>query len=90
MKKVISAKADDDFTLVLKFNNGALKRFDVKPYLEIGIFKELKDKKYFEDFQIAFGTVQWKNEQDFSPDTLYLESVPVNENDFSSNFEKVL
>ncbi len=90
MKKVLAAKADDDFTLVLKFDDGTLKRFDAKPYLEIGIFKELKDHNYFKDFRIAFGTVQWKNEQDFSPDTLYLESVPVNENDFSSNFEKVL
>ncbi len=90
MKKIISAQAGDDFTLILKFNDGTLKRFDAKPYLEIGIFKELKNLNYFKNFRIAFGTVQWKNEQDFSPDTLYLESVPVNENEFSSNFEKVL
>jgi len=90
MKKVVSARADDDFTLILKFNDGALKKFDAKPYLEFGIFKELKNPNYFKNFRIAFGTVQWKNEQDFSPDTLYLESIPVNENEFSSNFEKVL
>ena len=75
MKKVIWAKANDDFTLDLKFNNGAEKRFDATPYLELGIFKDLKDLKYFKSFRIIFGTVQWQNEQDFAPETLYLESV---------------
>jgi len=90
MKKVVSAEAKDDFTLTLKFSDRTVREFDVKPYLETGVFKELKDLNYFRDFRIAFGTVQWKNEQDFSPDTLYLESRPVEENEFSSNLEKVL
>ena len=90
MKKVVSAKANDDFTLILEFNNGAIKKFDVKPYLEIGIFRELKDPNYFKNFRLVFGTVQWKNEQDFSPDTLYLEGVSVFENELSNNLEKVL
>lgn len=75
MKKVVAAKANDDFTLDLKFNDGSNRRFDAKPYLDKGIFKELKDLNYFKNFTIAFGTVQWKNEQDFAPETLYLESV---------------
>lgn len=32
-----------DFTLILTFQNGEVGIFDVKPYLDIGIFKELKD-----------------------------------------------
>lgn len=74
MKKVVSAKANDDFTLDLEFNDGAKKRFDAKPYLDKGIFSELKDLNYFKNIKIAFGTVQWQNEQDFAPETLYLES----------------
>jgi hypothetical protein len=27
--------------------------------------------------RIAYGTVQWPHEQDISPDTLYLESQPI-------------
>lgn len=49
----------------------------MNPYLDKGIFKELKDLSYFKSFRIAFGTVQWKNEQDFAPETLYLESVEI-------------
>jgi Protein of unknown function (DUF2442) len=75
MKKVITAKANDDFTLDLEFNDGSSRRFDAKPYLDKGIFTELKDLDYFKNFTIAFGTVQWQNEQDFAPETLYLESV---------------
>lgn len=74
MKKVISAQANEDFTLDLEFNDGASKRFDVKPYLNKGIFTELKNLSYFKNIKIAFGTVQWENEQDFAPETLYLES----------------
>lgn len=75
MKKVVNAKANNDFTLDLTFNDGSVRRFDTKPYLDKGIFTELKDLNYFKRFTIAFGTIQWENEQDFAPETLYLESI---------------
>jgi len=78
MNKVISVRANDDFTLDLKFNDGSLRRFDTKPYLDKGVFKELKDINYFKNISIAYGTVQWPNEQDISPDTLYIESELLN------------
>lgn len=77
MHKVVAARANDDFTLDLEFDDRSVRRFDVKPYLEYGIFKELKDMNYFKRVKIAFGTVQWPNEQDISPETLYLESVAI-------------
>jgi hypothetical protein len=79
MKKVTAAKANDDYTLDLKFNDGSTKRFNVKPYLEYEVFKELKNPDRFKKIRIAFGTVQWENEQDISPETLYLESEDVQE-----------
>jgi Protein of unknown function (DUF2442) len=74
MKKVIEAKANEDFSLDLKFNDGKLKRFDIKPYLDYEVFKPLKNVDYFKQIKVAFGTVQWIDEQDISPDTLYLEA----------------
>ena len=74
MTKVVNAKANDDLTLDLRFTDGTLRRFDVKPYLDKGIFSELKDIQYFKNVSVAYGTVQWKNEQDFAPETLYIES----------------
>ena len=79
MNKVIAVEANDDFTLDLKFNDGSVKRFDVKPYLRYEVFQELKDLRYFKNVRIAFGTVQWRNAQDISPETLYLESAAIGE-----------
>ena len=83
MKKVVAVKANEDFSLDLKFNDGSVKRFDVKPYLDMGVFKELKDVDYFKQVKIAFGTVQWLHEQDISPETLYLESTPIDESNLT-------
>ena len=77
MRKVVSAKANSDFTLELTFNDGSVRLFDTKPYLDKGIFTELKDLEYFKDFEIVFGTVQWRNEQDFAPETLYIEGIEI-------------
>lgn len=79
MKKVVSAKANDDFTLDIRFNDGSFKRFDAKPYLDYPVFRELKDLNRFKNIKIVFGTVQWENEQDISPETLYLESKEIKE-----------
>jgi hypothetical protein len=78
MNKVIEATANDDLTLDLRFSDGSLRRFDTKPYLDKGVFRELKDVNYFRHVTVAYGTVQWPNEQDFAPETLYIESELLN------------
>lgn len=77
MNKVIPVTANDDFSLDLKFNDGSLKRFDAKPYLDYEVFRELRDRSYFKQVTLAFDTVQWPHEQDISPETLYLEGVAI-------------
>jgi hypothetical protein len=77
MIRVIAIKANEDFSLDLKFNDGSVKRFDTKPYLDYEFFRELKNPDYFKQVKIAFGTVQWPHEQDIRPETLYLESTVV-------------
>lgn len=67
----------DDYKLRLVFTNGEVKLFDAKPYLNIGIFKELKDIKAFNAVRPDLGTVSWENGQDLCPDTLYLESIRI-------------
>jgi hypothetical protein len=78
MTKVVDAKANDDLTLDLRFSDGTLRRFDAKPYLDKGVFRELNNVGYFKNFTIAYGTVTWPNEQDFAPETLYVESELLN------------
>jgi hypothetical protein len=73
--RVKDVKANRDYTLTLTFTNGEVKVFDVKPYLDKGIFRELQDVSVFNSVKPFLGSIQWKNGQDFCPDTLYLESI---------------
>ena len=65
----------NDYLLRLKFKNGEEKVFDMKPYLETGIFKELKDETVFKTVKVSFDTIEWANEADIDPETLYHESI---------------
>ncbi|MFZ0389165.1 MAG: DUF2442 domain-containing protein [Calditrichia bacterium] len=72
--RVKKVKPKDDYTLVLTFTNEEVKIFDMKPYLEIGIFKELRDRGKFNSVRPFLGSIQWQEGQDLCPDTLYIES----------------
>lgn len=73
--RIKAVKPNLDYKLTLTFTTGEVRTFDVKPYLNIGIFKELNDLSIFNSVKPFLGSIQWKNGQDFCPDTLYLESV---------------
>jgi hypothetical protein len=78
--RITDVKPNTNYTLILTFNNKEVKIFDVKPYLETGIFKELKDKSKFNSVRPFLGSIQWKDGQDLCPDTLYLESTTLANN----------
>lgn len=71
---VINVEAQKNYLLKLTFDNQEIRVFDTTLFLEKGVFKELKDENYFKKVKVAFGSVEWPNEQDFSKDTLYLLS----------------
>lgn len=75
--RVTNVKPENDYTLLLTFTNGEVRRFDVKPYLEKGIFRTLKKVSEFNSVQPFLGSIQWANEADICPDTLYLDSTTV-------------
>jgi hypothetical protein len=77
--RVKAVKPNLDYTLTLTFANGEVKRFDVKPYLDFGIFQELKNLSVFNSVRPCLGSIQWTNGQDFCPDMLYIDGVPATE-----------
>ena len=78
MTKIIQVKARDNCMLFVKLSNSREGLFDVSPYVDKGIFKELKKKDYFKQVRLAFGGVAWPHEQDFSADTIAVELVEPN------------
>ncbi len=51
--------------------------FDLKPYLDRGALRELRDVHYFNQVGILFGAITWPHEQDIAPETLIAEMLPV-------------
>jgi hypothetical protein len=75
MHKVIEVQAKKDYQISLNFEDGEKKTFDVKPYLDKGIFKELKDQDYFNKVRVFLNSIAWPNGQDFDPDHLYVDGI---------------
>ena len=74
MEAVVLVKASDSLELTLKFNTSQEHLFDMKPYLDRGDFKRLKELHLFNQANVAFDTVYWPGNLDIAPATLYDKS----------------
>ena len=66
-----------DYKVMVSFNTGEKKIFDVSPYICGNWFGKLKDEKFFNTVHIAGNTIEWAGGQDIAPHELYDHSVPV-------------
>ena len=66
-------KALDDYKIYIEIEDGKKGIFDMKPYLNHGIFKELNNPFYFNQVGFLYGAVTWPHEQDIAPETLIAE-----------------
>lgn len=76
--QVKEVSAAPGYILNVLYENGELRQFDMNPYLEVGIFKELKDEQIFNQVNPSFDTVEWPNQADIDPEVLYNESLLLN------------
>jgi len=60
-----------NYNLILTFENGEKRQFDMNPYMNLGVFQELKDVSKFNTVRVSFDTIEWENEVDFDPEVLY-------------------
>ena len=74
---VKSVKPLSDYRIYVEIEDGRRGIFDMKPYLNRGVFHELRNVNYFNQVGILFGAVTWPNEQDIAPETLLAEMVPL-------------
>ena len=74
---VVAVTPREHFCLDVSFANGEKKRFDVRPFLHLPVFKRLQSAGYFDRAHVENGTVVWDEQLDLSPDTLYLQGVAV-------------
>jgi len=74
---VTNVKPENNYLLTLSFSNGEVRSFDVKPYLDKGIFKELKDYIKFNSVHLDGLSIEWENEAALCHDTVYFNSVKI-------------
>ena len=74
---VKSVEPISNYNLILTFDNGEKRKFDMNPLLNLGIFKELRDITKFNSVRISFDTIEWDNEADLDPEILYKNSVKI-------------
>ena len=72
--RIKEAEYKGNHKLILTFQNGEIKEFDLSPYLHYPVFESLNDESFCSKVNVFNGTVVWDDITDFDPDTLYLES----------------
>lgn len=74
MREIIDVQPLENYQLLLTFGNQEKRIKDMKPYLEKGVFKKLKNKTIFNKVKISYGTIYWEGDIDLCPDNLYKTS----------------
>lgn len=62
---------DENYVLVVDFDNGESGTLDMKPFLDFGVFQRLKDHNAFKRVRVAFDTVEWDSGVDLDPEFVY-------------------
>jgi Protein of unknown function (DUF2442) len=75
--RIKAVVALENHELLLNFSNGEQRVFDVKPYLDKGVFKSLREHQAFFSARVEAGSIEWAGEIGLSYDTLYLVSRPI-------------
>ncbi|MEE1173489.1 MAG: DUF2442 domain-containing protein [Ruminococcus sp.] len=73
--KVIAVRPLQDYKLLIEYETGEKKIFDVKPYISGDWYGELSNIDFFNTVHPCGTTVEWAGGQDIAPHELYDLSV---------------
>lgn len=74
---VLSVVPTEDYNVIVTFETGEIKKFNVKPYICGNWFGQLKDIAVFNTVHPCGSTIEWEDGQDIAPHELYELSVAV-------------
>ena len=66
-----------DYKVIITFDTGEKRIFDVMPYIGGDWFGKLMNVDVFNTVRVAGNTIEWAEGQDIAPHELYDYSVPV-------------
>jgi hypothetical protein len=61
----------EDYTISVVFDNGESGVLDLKPFLDFGVFKKIKDYNNFKRLRVVFDTIEWDCGVDLDPEFIY-------------------
>ena len=71
MIRVVDVDYVKDFTLSVTFSDGVKKVVDLQPYLNGGVFEQLKDLSQFRQYGLNHLTIEWACGVDLAPEFLH-------------------
>jgi hypothetical protein len=76
--KIKHVRAENDYTLLVTFENGQKKKYDVKPLFDKDMFILLKNPAFFKNVQIEPGgyAISWNKDIDISEHELWKNGIP--------------
>jgi hypothetical protein len=72
--KLIDVVSMANYEVLLTYENNEKRIFNLTPYLNTGLFSELKNEDVFQSVKISFDTIEWVNGIDIDPEELYKNS----------------
>ncbi len=66
--------ANDNYELIIEYENGLKKKYDMKKQLENNYYYSLKNVAYFKLAKSVQTTIEWPNGEDIDPNELYENS----------------
>lgn len=71
---VIHVEVLESYMLLVTFENGEVKKFDMQKYIDLKPYNRIKGYGLFKQAKIEYGTVVWPGEIDIAPEMLYENS----------------
>ena len=71
-REITNVVANDDYTIIITYNNGVKKLYDIKPFMKIKWFKRLENLTEFKKVQFDNDHIFWDDMTDLCGDTCYI------------------
>ena len=74
---IVKVTPVEGFSLIVIFDNGQTRILDMRPFLDSGVFRQIKKTEEFNRVHVAFDTVEWDCGVDLDPEFVMTKSLPI-------------
>jgi len=74
---ITNVTPSEKHTLIVSFEDGQSRLLDMSPFLDFGVFKQIKEAEAFSRVHVAFDTIEWECGVDLDPEFVRNKSIPV-------------